>query len=118
MRRINGNHLIMYESVVRASVGEVDSRIFHRSGNDGRVVNDAVDPDQRAVVRIADRARLGDPGWERSILRAGDDQPVRAEVYDAGLEEKRPVGATRAGACGIAGVPQFPGEVHAKAVRL
>ena len=118
MRWINGDHLIMYESIVGVSTREVDIGIFHCSGDNRRVVNDAVDPDQRAVVHIADRARLGDPGREWSILRAGDDQPVRAEVYDAGLEEKRPVGSTRGGACGVAGVPQFPGEVHAKAVRL
>src|SRR6266404_3656671 len=118
MPRINGDHLIMYESVVRVPVWKVDNRIFHCSGDDRRVVNYAVDIYQRAVVRIADRARLKDAGWERSILTAGHDHPVWTEVYDAGLEEKRPVGAKRGGACGIAGVRQFLGEVHAKAVRL
>src|SRR4029077_18812043 len=76
MRRINGHHLIMYESVVRVSVGEVDIRIFHRSGDDGRVVDDASDVYQRAVVPIADGSRLSNAGWERSFFRAGHDLPV------------------------------------------
>jgi TonB family protein len=46
----------MDERVVRVSAWEIDVRIFHRSGDDGGVVNDAIDADQRAVVRIADRA--------------------------------------------------------------
>src|SRR6267142_6318801 len=118
MRWINGDHLIMHESVVRLSTWEVDIGIVHCSGDDRRVVNDAVDPDQRAVVRIADRARLRSLRWERLILGAGHDHPVRAEVHDAGLEEKRPVGATCGGACSIAGVGQFLGEVYAQALRL
>ena len=43
----------MYESVVRASVRKVDEPIFDRAGNDGCIVNDAIDVDQRAVVGIA-----------------------------------------------------------------
>src|SRR5260370_8383021 len=108
----------MYEAVVRLSAWEVDSRIFRWGGDDGRVGDDAIDPYQWAVVVIAYRARLGDRRWERSILGAGHDHPVWAEVDEAGLEEKGPVRATRGGACGIAGVRQFLGEVHAKAARL
>src|SRR5216684_1488546 len=91
IRRINRDYLIMHETVVRVSVWEVYKHIVHRGGDDRGVVDDAVDKYQRAIVRIANRARMGDAGWERSILRAGRDHAVWAEVYDAGLEEKCPV---------------------------
>ena len=68
IRRINRHHLVVYERVVRVSAGEVDIGIVHRRGNDRCVVNDAVDVDQWAVVRIADRA------WLR-LTRAGTVDP-------------------------------------------
>ena len=37
MRRIDGDHLIMYERVIRVSAWEVDNRIFHRRSDDGGV---------------------------------------------------------------------------------
>ena len=52
------------------------------------------------------------------ILRASHDHPVWTEVDDSGVEEKRPVGATRGVAGGVARVMQFTGEVHPKAVRF
>src|SRR4029077_8878396 len=118
IRRINGDHLIMYETVGRVSAWEVDSPILYGGGDDGRVVNDAVDVYQWAVVRVADRAWLGDPGWEWSFLRAGHEHPVWTEVYEAGLKEECPCGGTRCGACGNGVVRQFFGEIHAEAVRL
>src|SRR6202171_3791656 len=97
----------MYETVVRVSVWEVDLYIVHRSGDDGRVVNDAIGSYQRAVIGIADRARNRDTRGKRFFLRARLDLPVWTEVYKAGFEEERPVVAKRGGPCGIASVMQF-----------
>src|SRR6266852_8456523 len=108
----------MYEAGVRVSGWEVDICVFHRSGDDGRVVNNAADVYQRAVIGIADRARLRDARGERSFPRARLDLPVWTEVYEAGFEEERPVGAKRGGPCGIASVMQFLREVHAQALRF
>src|SRR5438045_867577 len=84
-----------------------DECIVYSSGDNGRVVNDAVDEHQWAIVLIADRARLRDAGWEGLLLRASHNLAVRTEVHEAGVEEKRPVGAARGGARGIACVMQF-----------
>src|SRR6266446_10685188 len=73
---------------------------------------------QRAVIGIADRARIRDARGKRFFLRAGLDLPVWAEVYKAGFEEERPVVAQRGGPCGIASVMQFLREVHSQAIRL
>src|SRR6266446_429499 len=86
VHRVDGDHLVMDERVVRIAVREIDGRIFQRRGDDRRVVNDAVGADQRAVVRIPDRARLGLLGRERSIFGAGYHHAGRAEVYEARLE--------------------------------
>src|SRR5258707_8548816 len=118
MLRINGNHLIVYETVVRVSVWEADLCIVHRCGDDGRVINNAACPYQRAVIGIADRARICDAGGKRFFLRASLDLPVWTEVYEAGFEEERPVVAKRGRPCGIASVMQFLREVHAQALRF
>src|SRR5260370_478115 len=108
----------MHEAVVGISVRKIYECIAYSSGDNGRVVNDAVDEHQWAIVLIADRARLRDTGWEGLLLRASHNLAVRTEVHDAGVEEKRPVGAARGGASGIACVMQFLGEVHTKALRF
>src|SRR3984893_14638134 len=118
VRRINRDYLIMYEAVVGISVRKIYECIVYSSGDNGRVVNDAVDEHQWAVVLIADRARLRDAGREGLLLRAGHNLAVRTEVHEAGVEQKRPVGAARGGASGIACVMEFLGEVHAKALRF
>src|SRR5229473_1970147 len=118
VRRINRDYLIMYEAVVGISVRKIYECIVYSSGDNGRVVNDAVDEHQWAIVLIADRARLRDAGWEGLLLRAGHNLAIRTEVHEAGVEQKRPVGAARSGASGIACVMQFLGEVHAKALRF
>ncbi len=107
MRRIDGDHLIMHETVVRVSAWEVDKRIFYRSGDDGCVVNDAANVYQRAVIGIADRARLRNAGGERPFPGASLDLPVWTEVYKARFEEKRAVVAKRGGSRGSTGVMQF-----------
>src|SRR6201997_1706034 len=99
IRRINRDYLIMPETIVRVSVWEVYKHIVHRGGNDRGVVNDAVYKYQRAVVRITDRAGLGDAGREGLILRAGHELAVRTEVYNTGIEQERPIGAACGGAC-------------------
>src|SRR5260370_16335806 len=76
--------------------------------------DDAVDEHQWAIVLITDRAGLRDAGWEGLLLRASHNLAVRTEVHEAGVEEKRPVGAARGGASGTTCVMQFLGEVHAK----
>src|SRR6266852_3179413 len=108
----------MQEAVVGISVRKIYECIVYSSGDNGRVVNDAVDEHQWAIVLIADRARLRDAGWEGLLLRASHNLAVRTEVHEAGVEQKRPVGAARGGASGIACVMQFLGEVHAKALRF
>src|ERR1700756_280501 len=118
VRGINGHDLVVYQAVVRVSVGEADIGIVHRSGHDRGVVDDAVDVHQRAVVRIANRAWMGNARWEGLILRASYDQPVWTEVHETGLEEKRAVGATRGRACRHSVVRQLFGEIHAKTLRL
>src|SRR5258708_11412405 len=100
----------MYEAVVGISVRKIYECIVYSSGDNGRVVNDAVDEHQRAIVLIADRARLRDAGWEGLVLRAGHNLAVRTEVHEAGVEQKRPVGAARGGAGSISCVIQFLGE--------
>src|SRR4029077_740873 len=118
LRRINSDYLIMYETVVGISVRKIYECIVYGSGDDGRVVNDAVDEHQGAVVLNPHRARLRDAGGEGLLLRAGHKLAVRTEVHEAGVEEKRPVGAARGGASGVACVMQFLGEVHAEALRF
>src|SRR5260370_6137443 len=106
----------MYERVVWISVGEVDKGVVHRSGDDRRVVNNAVGPYQRAVVLISNRARLGYAGRERPVRIAWRHHPVGSEVYEAGLKQKRLVSAERRGARGITGVRQLLEKVHIQAV--
>src|SRR4029077_5188704 len=101
----------MHEAVVGISVRKIYKCIVYGSGDDGRVVNDAVDEHQWAIVLIADRARLRDAGGEGLVLRAGHNLAVRTEVHEAGVKKKRPVGTARGGASGIACVMQFLGEV-------
>src|SRR5258706_7978385 len=93
VRRINRDYLIMYEAVVGISVRKIYERVVYSSGDNGRVVNDAIDEHQWAIVLIADRARLRDGGWEGLVLSAGHNLAVRTEVHEAGVEQKRPVGA-------------------------
>src|SRR6266478_1959609 len=102
VRRINSDYLIMHEAVVGISIRKIYECIVYSSGDNGRVVNDAVDEHQWAIVLIADRARLRDARWEGLLLRASHNMAVRTEVHEAGVEEKRPVGAARGGASGIA----------------
>src|SRR5260370_37621089 len=104
----------MYKAVVRVSIWEVDVCIFHRSGDDGRVVNDAANVHQRAVIRIADRARLRDAGRERSFLGAGLELPVWAEIYDPGFAEAGPIAAKGGGRRRRASVRQLLRESYAK----
>src|SRR6266403_1470474 len=85
----------MHQAVVGISVRKIYECIVFSSGDNGRVVNDAVDEYQWAIVLIADRARLRDAGWEGLLPRASHDLAVRTEVHEAGVEEKRPVGAWR-----------------------
>src|SRR5258708_26137642 len=108
----------MHETIVRVSVGKVDGRVGHRSGDDGGVVNDAIDVDQRAVVLISNRARLRFAGRERLSSIAWRHDPVGSEVHETGLKQKCAVSAERRGARSITRVMKFSGEVHAKAVRL
>src|ERR1700747_3527034 len=97
LRGINCHDLVVYQTIVRIPVGEADIGIVHCSGHDGGVVDDAVDVYQRAVVCIANRAWMRDARWERLLFRAGHEEPVRTEVDEAGLEEKRTVGAKGGG---------------------
>src|SRR5258708_1468724 len=95
VRRINSDYLIMHEAVVGISVRKIYKCIVYGSGDNGRVVNDAVDEHQRAIVLIADRARLRGAGWEGLRLSAGHRLARRTEIHEAGVEAKRPVGAAR-----------------------
>jgi hypothetical protein len=105
------------EVIVGPARWEVELRVFDRGGNYRCVINNAIDVDQGAVIRVGDGTRPRVRGWERSIGRPWDDDPIRTKVHESGLEQKRPICLTRRGARGTASVPQLFGEVHAKALQ-